>query len=249
MRNFLRWGTGRLFGNVLDLVYPSSCEVCGEVQERGRALCSACDEKLPRLLPPFCERCGEHFDGQLDGAFTCPNCHSLSFSFEFSKSVMILDDRTRRIIHRLKYGRGIHLAGELGRMAAEGLADPRFRDAVDEKWPLVPVPLHPSRQAWRHFNQAEEIALSMSQITGMPLLRALKRVRTTESQTHLSRRQRLENLKGAFAPTKASAAWQEKKGAVLVDDVFTTGSTVESCAKVLRKTGFDRVFVLTVMRG
>ncbi|MBX3742271.1 MAG: ComF family protein [Akkermansiaceae bacterium] len=244
-----RGRAGRWFGCLLDWLYPSACAVCEEIQSGGRTLCAGCAAGLPRLVPPFCSRCGEHFEGSIDGEFTCPNCSTLRFSFEFARPAMMLDERTRAMIHRLKYGKGIHLAAELGRLAAEGLEDPRFRKAMEEKWPLVPVPLHPRRQAWRYFNQAEEIARAVGKISGLPVLRALKRVRMTEAQTHLTRAQRLKNLRGAFQSRRAGEKWPRKDGAILVDDVFTTGSTVDACAKTLRKAGFRSVFVLTVMRG
>jgi len=245
----LRRRAGKWFGSVLDWLYPSTCAVCDEVQKGGRTLCDACDGLLPRLLPPFCSKCGEHFEGAIDGAFTCPNCSDLRFSFEFARPAMLLDDRTRGMIHRLKYGRGIHLAAELGRLAAEGLADPRFGAALAGKWPLVPVPLHPRRQAWRYFNQSHEIARAVGKLSGLPVIPALKRIRATETQTHLTRAQRLVNLRGAFKLSRTGARWPGRDGAILVDDVFTTGSTVDACTKELRKAGFRSVFVLTVMRG
>jgi ComF family protein len=115
----------------------------------------------------------------------------------------------------------------------------------------VPVPLHHSRLRHRHFNQAAEISLALSRVVGLPLLHALKRVRKTETQTLLSRKQRMENLRGAFEITRAGKKWLSNgsTGAVLVDDVLTTGSTVHECARTLRKAGFKSVFVVTVMRG
>ena len=162
---------------------------------------------------------------------------------------MLRDKRTLEMIHRLKYSRQIHLAKDLGELAAEALLDDRFAAAVAGKWPLVPVPLHRSRQAERHFNQAEEIARSISRVSGLPVLHALKRTRKTETQTHLGRKKRLENLRGAFVISRAGARLPEKAGAILVDDVLTTGSTVQACAKTLRKAGFHSVCVITVMRG
>ena len=233
----------------LDWLYPSACGVCNEIQARGSTLCVDCDALLPRLIHPFCSRCGEHFEGKIDDSFVCPNCSDLKFAFSFARPAMMLDDRTRAMIHRLKYGRGIHLAGSLGRLTAEAFEDPRLAVALEEKWPLVPVPLHSRRFAWRHFNQAEEIGRSLAGHTGLPLLNGLKRVRATTAQTRLTRVRRLENLKGAFAMTRAGGRWPEKKGAVLVDDVLTTGSTLDACAKVLRKAGFKDVVAVAVMRG
>ena len=235
----------------LDLLYPPRCGICEVPLAGGRSLCGGCAEDLPRVREPFCESCGEVFPGKIDRAFECPNCGNLKFAFEFARPAMMREDRTLELVHRLKYGRQIHLAHELGRLAAESFSDPRLAPAMDESWPLVPVPLHRSRLRHRHFNQAAEISLALSRMIGLPLLHALKRVRKTETQTLLSRKQRMENLRGAFEITRAGKKWlaNETPGAVLVDDVLTTGSTVHECARTLRKSGFKRVFVVTVMRG
>lgn len=234
----------------LDLLYPPSCAVCGTGLADGRALCDACDADLPRLAEPFCETCGEPFQGEIEGSFDCPNCSMLSFFFEFARPAMLRDERTLDMIHRLKYGRELHLAKDLGRLAAESFADPRLAAALAGGWPLVPVPLHRGRLQHRHFNQAAEIARVLGLHTGLPLLHALRRIRSTEHQTALTRAQRLENLRGAFGVSRAGRRGAgEQAGAILVDDVLTTGSTVDECAKTLRRAGFQKVVVVTVMRG
>lgn len=164
---------------------------------------------------------------------------------------MIRDVHTLEMIHRLKYNREVHLADELGRLAAEAFEDPRLADALAGKWPVIPVPLHRRRLQHRHFNQAEEIALALSHRIGLPVLKALRRNRPTETQTALSRAQRMENLRGAFSATSAGLRQVQSSpaGAIVFDDVLTTGSTVGECAKVLRRAGFKRVQVVTVMRG
>jgi len=241
----------RWTSRALDLLYPPRCAVCETSLEHGRSLCSPCDADLPRLQPPFCQRCGEAFQGRIDDAFTCPNCDTLKLAFSFARPAMVRDERTLDMIHRLKYGRQIHLAPELARLAAESFQDPRLAPALTGNWPLVPVPLHRGRLQERHFNQAGEIAKTLSTLTGLPVLPALFRRRSTGHQTSLSRAQRLENLRGAFAPTPAALRWVKKSpaGVVLVDDVFTTGSTLNECAKALRKAGFREVHAVTVMRG
>ena len=236
-------------GRLLDLLYPPLCAVCEDVLKDGKSLCQGCDHALPRLKPPFCDHCGEHFEGRIESAFICPNCSGLKFSFEFARPAMLLDDRTREMIHRLKYGREIHLCKELGRLAAEAFTDDRMAPALAAKWPLIPVPLHRSRLRARHFNQALEISRPLGELTGLPVVDGLRRIRKTVTQTRLSRNQRLENLRGAFSLSRAGEKWPGREGAVLVDDVLTTGSTVNECAKALRKAGFKRVFVVTVMRG
>ncbi|MES2924376.1 MAG: ComF family protein [Verrucomicrobiota bacterium] len=235
----------------LDLLYPPQCAVCRMTLSDGRALCDVCDADLPRLAEPFCKSCGESFPGEIEGAFACPNCHQLKFAFEFARPAMVRDDRTLEMIHRLKYSRELHLAKDLGRLAAGSFGDPRLAPALAGKWPLVPVPLHRRRFQHRHFNQAEEISKVLASHTGMPVLNALQRARATGHQTALTRAQRMENLRGAFAITRAGhhAIGQSQAGAVLVDDVLTTGSTVNECAKMLRHAGFRSIFVVTVMRG
>jgi competence protein ComFC len=241
----------KLWHRFLDLIYPPCCAICQEKLAEGRAICEPCETDLPRIQAPFCQSCGESFTGRIDEDFSCPNCSNLRFSFEFARPALLRDARTLDMIHRLKYGREIHLAEDLGRLAAGALRDPRFASARAEKWPLVPVPLHRNRHQLRHFNQAAEIARGLSINSGLPIVHALKRTRSTEHQTSLTRAKRLENLRDAFALTRAGkrSVLQKQKGVVLVDDVFTTGSTVDECAKVLRRSGFTNVYVITVMRG
>ncbi len=244
-------GWRKLLSRALDLLYPPACVLCRENLADGRALCDACDADLPRLAEPFCETCGEPFPGQIDGPFACPNCRGLKFAFEFARPATVRDERTLEMIHRLKYGREIHLAMDLGRLACESFSDPRLAPALAGKWPLVPVPLHRKRLQHRHFNQAEEISRVLSAHTGLSVLKALQRTRHTGQQTALTRAQRMENLRGAFAITPAGRRRIDENpaGAVLVDDVLTTGSTVDECAKTLRRAGFRQIFVVTVMRG
>lgn len=236
---------------MLDWLYPASCAVCDAGLTHGEALCGDCNADLPRLAEPFCESCGEMFQGKIDGPFACPNCRDLKFAFDFARPAMPRDERTLDIIHRLKYGREIHLAKELGRLASESFADPRLAPALEGRWPLVPVPLHRKRLRHRHFNQAAEISRALAAHTGLPVLKALSRVRQTETQTLLNRKHRMANLRGAFSITRRGSRWigASPAGAVLVDDVLTTGSTVHECASTLRRAGFRQVFVVTVMRG
>ncbi len=237
---------------LLDLLYPPICHACGCATRRGRSLCVECHDSLPEIRKPFCATCAGEFEGRIEGIFDCPNCRDQHFAFDFARPAMSRDDRLLEMIHELKYLRRIHLADELGGLAWRAFsADPRLDEALDQSWPLVPVPLHRLRQLWRHFNQAAEIARALSRRSCLPVLHALRRTRATGSQTRLTRRQRLENLNGAFALSRRGRSWLERRapGAVLVDDVFTTGATSHECARVLRRAGVQKVVVVTVMRG
>lgn len=243
-----------LVKRAVDGLYPPVCELCGDGLADGKSLCEPCESGLPRMVSPFCETCGESFAGQIDGPFDCPNCKEISFHFEFALAAMDRCAETLDLVHRLKYGKEIHLAAELGKLASGVFSDRRFQSALQEKWLLVPVPLHRSRLRTRQFNQAEEIARIVAHECELPMANVLKRIRKTETQTRLTRKQRMENLKKAFALRKTwrgekPAVLAQARGVILVDDVFTTGSTVDACARVLRKAGVKRVAVISVLRG
>ena len=242
----------RIWKKMCDLVYPGMCHRCRAGLEAGRSLCDGCAAELPGLKEPFCGQCGEEHEGRIESDFECPNCRGQSFSFDFARPALPLHPMLLEMIHELKYARRIGLAKELARLAARAFEeDARLAPALAEGWPLVPVPLHRSRLLWRHFNQAEEIALPLAHHTGLPLCRALVRSRGTGSQTRLSRAERLKNLRGAFELSRAGKRFAAGKppGAVVVDDVFTTGATTGECARVLRKAGVQKVVVVTMMRG
>ena len=235
-----------LGSRLLDLIYPSSCHHCGCALTRGDALCAACRDAVPDLEEPFCDKCGEMFDGAIDGAFECANCRGQTFHFEFARPGVPRSEGAMNLIHDFKYSRRLHLARECARMARRAFDDPRLQEPLNARWPLVPVPLHRRRLRWRQFNQAREVAVPLGRELGLPVQDWLKRIRPTTTQTRLSRRQRQQNLRGAF---EAARELEGIEGVILVDDVFTTGSTVNECSRVLCRAGVQKVVVVTVMRG
>ena len=233
---------------VLDFIYPAQCQICEDRLTHGRHLCDTCKSQLSPVEAPFCSKCGECFDGQLTDTFFCPNCHDLTFAFEFARAALKGEGEARELIHDFKYLRQIHLAPELGRLAMRALDDPRFAP-YQRNGILVPVPLFWKRQRMRRFNQSEQIARHLSKYSGIPALNALKRTRHTETQTRFSRAKRLKNLKGAFAFNSKYHDAIANTPVILIDDVFTTGSTAHECAKVLIENGALSVSILTILRG
>jgi ComF family protein len=185
------------------------------------------------------------FAGVVTDRFSCGYCKDLKFHFSRTVSACRAGGIVRDSIHRFKYNRemyyGPHLvAWLLG--AATRWIDWHAVDAI------VPVPLYPRKQRAREFNQAEYLALGLSGEFKMPVLnRQLRRVKDTVTQTALDAKGRAANLRNAFATTNAGAF--AGKRLVLVDDVFTTGATLDGCAKVLRVAGAKDVVALTVARG
>jgi competence protein ComFC len=239
----------------LDLVYPRRCEMCETLLEAGRPgagrwLCDGCLEALPRIEPPFCNVCGEPYEGEVTDTFRCGNCADLKLHFDFAISAYQAEGAVRELVHRFKYNHRLDLRGVLAALLRDALDDPRLADTSD--WLIVPVPLHPARQRQRQFNQAWELSEQLSRLTCRPAKEALARVRSTPAQAALTRHQRIENLRKAFALKKSIVKTEALRGqkVFLVDDVLTTGSTTSECARVLKRDGgVEKVVVITVARG
>lgn len=227
----------------LSLLYPHGCMVCRCALPDGQMLCEACDERLPRLEPPYCQVCSQPFDGEITQDFTCATCEGRRFHFRHAISTRRNTGKARQLIHRFKYQRQFHLRRLLGEWLCECLGDKRL-EPFDL---IVPVPLHPVRLREREFNQAEALGEILAARAARPLVPVLRRTRRTESQTHFDRDRRLANLRGAFAVQDTAAV--AGASILLIDDVFTTGSTVDECAKCLLDAGAASVQVATAARS
>jgi ComF family protein len=231
----------------VDLVWPRQCQACGETRFCGRFafLCDACFSSAPPLEPPWCERCGLPFAGLAGQGAECPNCRGAELEFDQARSAVRFRGVVRRAIHGLKYQGELFWIPALEAWFLEGAARHLAGETVEV---VVPVPLHPVRERQRGLNQAAVLARALARARGLRLeARALARVRPTETQTHLDRAERRENLKGAFRARRPDAV--AGKRVLLVDDVLTTGSTLSECAGVLKEAGAAAVRVLTLARG
>lgn len=231
----------------LGLLYPRVCGFCREhsAGPEDGYVCEECRLCVRFIVPPFCQRCGMPFAGDLTTPFDCANCRAQELHFTSARAAVAAEGLVLEAIHRFKYQRQLwleaFLAGLLIRQAAPVLRE--------QDWNLiVPVPLHPLKEREREFNQAERLARRLGRATGLPVhARAVRRVQVTQTQTRLSREQRAENVRRAFAPVPGAAL--AKARVVLVDDVFTTGATTSACAQALHKAGAAEVCVWTVARG
>jgi len=231
----------------LSWLFPEVCVLCG--RERATAeegyVGTRCRDRIRWIVPPYCSRCGMPFAGALNTPFECANCRELDLSFSFARSAVAARGPVLEAVHRYKYQRALWLESFLAELLLRQAA-PSLRA---QSWDcIVPVPLHATREREREFNQAERLADRLSRVTGIPVLpRALKRIRSTRTQTLLSRPDRSDNVRLAFAP--AARLNLDGRRAVVVDDVFTTGSTTSACARALRQAGAVEVCVWTVARG
>lgn len=226
------------------LFFPAHCPGCGSSIPETTHLCDSCEHSLEFIRPPRCEICSQPFEGTMP-TFTCPNCRGDHFAFDCAISVVRSRGIVREMVHRLKYGGEIWLARTLARWMSDGLADPRLTGWTPDA--LVPVPLHPRRLREREFNQAELLARELSALAPIPVAPLLARRRYTTTQTLLDRKGRRQNLRDAFILRKNVDV--RNLNLLLVDDVLTTGSTLDACAGVLLEAGAASVRALTAARG
>jgi ComF family protein len=232
---------------IIDLVYPRNCRFClGPLQEtEPGVICTGCLGTAKVIEPPFCQRCALPFAGKMTEEFVCGYCKDLKFHFSRAVAGCRAEGIVRDSIHRFKYNREMYYEPHLTSWLVA--AAQRWIDwsKVDT---IVPVPLHPRKQRSREFNQAELLARALAKQVGVPAVcKQLRRVKETVTQTALDAKARRDNLKDAFA-IKEGASFQGRR-VVLVDDVFTTGATLDSCARILRVNGAEDVIALAVARG
>ena len=231
----------------IGFVYPNVCQICREERSTARDgfVCSQCWQQVRFIKPPFCRRCGLPFSGEMTESFECTNCRELEFDFTFARSAVSARGVVLEVIHRYKYQRALWFE--------PFLADLLIREALpalrQQQWDwILPVPLHPAKERQREFNQAVRLASHLSEAAKIPLNTSLlERMTATQTQTRLTRDQRAENMRNAFAITSPQKL--SSKRILLFDDVFTTGATTNACAIVLRKAGAQEVGVWTVARG
>lgn len=228
-------------------IYPEVCQLCGQRRATPAEsyVCAGCCARIRLIRPPFCRRCGYPFQGQITTEFECNNCRETDLHFDCARSAVIAGEEVLDLIHRYKYQRAFWCEDLLAELLVQAAEPELKRDAWDL---IVPVPLYPAREREREFNQAERLARRLARVTGIPLeTHCLRRVRSTRTQTMLSREERQRNMRQAFACRSKEKLNGER--IVLVDDVLTTGATTSACAQVLRAAGAGAVCVWTVARG
>lgn len=235
------------WGKIVDCLFPPLCHHCREPLHDSRKvrLCDSCLAGVTPLESPLCPLCGWPFLHASCSDHLCGPCTLARPSFDSARGALLFDGAVRELIHQFKYSGKTMLRRPLGLYAADHLH--RF---VSGSRPdvIIPVPLHRKRLRQRGFNQAVLLGEVFAKKWGLPLLRnSLRRVRWTEPQVNLSAAKRLENVSGAFA--LAGACDLSGRRVLLVDDVYTTGSTVNECAKVLKHAGAEAVIAVTVARA
>ncbi|NBC33487.1 MAG: ComF family protein [Alphaproteobacteria bacterium] len=230
---------------LLDLLLPPQCLACRERTEAAGALCAECWLRLHFIGPPLCTRCGLPFDYEQPGEAVCGQCHRDPPFYSRARAALVYDDASRPLLLGFKHADKTYAAPALARwlhQAGAGL--------LAEADLIVPVPLYWLRLWRRRYNQAALLAHALGRIGGVPVAAdLLVRRRPTRSQGGLSRAARFRNIRGAVAVRPGGAERLAERTVLVVDDVMTTGATLNECARILLNAGAASVDVLTVARA
>lgn len=223
-----------LLAGLLDLVFPPHCVACGE---RGSWLCPACLARVQRLAHPLCPRCGE----PAADAARCPRRRQHPRQLDGLRSAAWHAGPLRAAIHHFKY-RGLHVLAQ----PLAGILIDAWREEAPPAALLIPVPLHPQRVRERGYNQAALLAEHMGRALALPVDSAsLARIRPTPPQVGLTASQRRANVEDAFLCRGRSLSG---RAVCLIDDLYTTGATLDACAAALRSAGAQSVWAYTLAR-
>lgn len=230
----------------LELIYPekNTCFICEAYDETigEKYICSDCKKRIKKIVPPVCSKCFKPIDYNFYTVF-CQECCDTERHFEMSKSPYAYEGLIKNAIYSYKYYNKPYFYKFFGNCLVNFMKDINYTNFDF----ILSVPLHPSKMRIRGYNQSELIARHISKNLSIPYIDALKRTKKTLKQSGQSKEERRKNLKDAFQ-VKKSADKIINSSVLLVDDIYTTGSTVEECSKALISYGVSKVYVITIAR-
>lgn len=234
--------------SLADILFSRVCDACGrDMGEDAGVFCWDCRTQVRWVEPPYCACCGDPVFGHVPGEFICTWCAKTKPAFVWARSAARYDGIVQESLRRFKYHEGFWLRDGLVDWLVNALHAAAPGGAPPEVDAVSPVPLHIRRRRERGFNQSALLAEGLARRLGVPMRSHLWRIRATSTQTKLSAHQRAENVRGAFLPLWK---WRIRgKRILLVDDVMTTGATLNECARTLKAAGAAAVYAVTVARG
>jgi ComF family protein len=234
MPGVLAFKAYRLLWTGVDWLFPPSCGGCGKF---GTRWCSECGRSVNIIVPPICKKCGQRSKEEL-----CISCQTSTPKYKSLRSWAYFDDNVRNAIHNLKYNRDICLG--------DVFAIPMINLLKNQQWEIdliAPVPLGLARFAERGYNQSSLLAIPIALNLGIHYnSKAIARIRETKSQVDLPFELRKQNVKGAFT---ANRDLVDGKTVLIVDDVATSGATLDACSEALMSNGADKVYGITLTRS
>lgn len=219
---------------------PPRCIDCGELSSEYDSLCSSCWKKYKFIEEPSCKICGTPFEIEIDSI--CLGCLKDKPKYDISKSLFKFDENSKKLIHNFKYYDKTHLSKFFSKIIYY-----KYRDIINTADLVIPVPMHKLKRILRLYNQAHILAKDISILANIPLdPKSLKKVKYTKSQTFLTKSERSKNLVNTIIVENNELI--KGKKILLVDDVITTGETINNCAKVLKKNGASKVIILSIAK-
>ncbi len=234
----------KIFKFIIHIFIPKLCPVCGvaKLQHKGQKVCNSCYGQLPFYPDDVCRKCGGEVDSILD---SCSECLESKFCWDRGFTVWKYEGLAREAVHQYKY------KGEFGiiEFFSEQMAQ-KIQKADDLELDLITwIPLHFTKKLWRGYNQSELLAKGLSARLNLPCKKLINRVKCTRQQAMLDCADRLKNMKNAFAINQKNSPSVKDRNILLLDDVFTTGTTLNKAAEVLLKSGAKSVTVISIARG
>ena len=229
-----------IFSSFIDLIFPKTCIGCNSrLNDKEQILCSECEQSLD-FLTGICEICGTTKENN-----PCKTCESNKFYFDKACSVFQFNSTVQNLIHNMKYNEMTKISEYLGKYTKEYLNTFHPFSKIDI---ITPIPLHKVKKRSRGFNQSEFLTRVISeQMNWTHIPNLILRKKFTETQTKLSKKQREENVSNAF---KLNPKFNiENKDILIIDDVFTTGATINSACKLLKNHNANKIYVLTIARA
>lgn len=233
---------GQWLENIKDVLFPKTCPGCDRILGRGELICEACKNKIQYIVEPRCKKCGKGL--AKEEYELCYDCQHSTHLFRMGVAAFRYDKLISKSIYRFKYHNRRTYARFYGTALYTSCKDDIKRWQADA---LIPVPIHRRKEQRRGYNQAELLANELGKIMDVPVdNRCLKRIRDTKPQKDFDKTGRKKNLEKAF---KICTDVVEYKKVILVDDIYTTGSTIDECASVLMQAGVKDIYFVSLAIG
>jgi competence protein ComFC len=231
---------------MVNLLYPALCRICSKkMDELDRNICGDCAKKIKERLPPFCLKCGKQLKGDPELMAMCSDCKKDIPHFNRAWSACHYDEPLKNLIHDFKYNKVTSLSADFSSIMIDFMK--KYRVGEDSQI-ILSIPMHPDRLSKREINHSDIMARDIGKRLGISYSgSALKKIKDTSLQSKLKRDARIKNLRSSFSVKNASLI--HDKNILLVDDLFTTGSTVNECSRILKDSGARSVEVITLARG
>ena len=239
----MQLGIKKALQRAVNIIFPAKCVVCNVLTSEDLLICSECWKDIEFIVDPKCERCGFPFDFDAGSGALCAECHREPPFFDKAFSLFKYSKHSKSFIHKLKYHDQLHIASFLAKLVSHKLQN------LYEYRVVIPVPMHAKRIRERLYNQSAVLAGQIAKISKLDFLpNALIKKRYDTPQSKLSGQERKRNVLNSFAVSDNDKKFIEDKRVILVDDVYTTGSTVNECSKALKRAGCKKILVITMAR-